>query len=280
MSVTSKGGHRHKKKLGQHFLQDGNIVRKIIDLAAILPGMPVLEIGPGNGVLTEALLRAGAAVTAIETDAELIPVLKQRFAGAFPDQFTLVPDDILKCDLPAILDYGNPDFSRFLVVANIPYNITTPIVFSLIDQRHLFSRAVLMVQDEVAVRLLAAPGSKNYGRLSVMVSLAAHIFSGFKVSPACFYPPPQVWSRVITLEFLTSRRCEMVDGQWLGEIVNRLFSQRRKKIVNPLLGCRLTLSRQQLVELLQHNGFSPDCRPETMSVDELCRLARLLAPHR
>ena len=268
--------HRFKKKLGQNFLHDANIARKIIDLAALTAGEPVFEIGPGNGFLTAFLLRAPAPVTAIETDTDLLPVLQQRFSTYQENEFNLVHGDVLKSDLEDELGDVYQRHGKICVVANIPYQITTPIIFLLIRYRHLFSRAVLMMQEEVAARILAAPGSKSYGRLSIMTSLFCQTMSGFTVSPSCFYPQPRVWSRVVSLHFLSQPSCQISDVEWLGGMIKRLFSQRRKKIINPLSNWKLTLERSQLAELLLQNGFSPDCRAETMTVSELCRLAELL----
>ena len=268
--------YRFKKKLGQNFLHDANIARKIIDLAALEVGEPVFEIGSGNGFLTAFLLGVPAPVTAIETDADLLPVLRQRFSTCQTNEFNLVHGDVLKSDLEGELGDVYQRHGKICVVANIPYQITTPIIFLLIRYRHLFSRAVLMMQEEVAARILAAPGSKSYGRLSIMTSLFCQTMPGFSVSPSCFYPQPRVWSRVVLLHFLSQPSCQISDVEWLGDLVKRLFSQRRKKIINPLSNWKLTLERSQLAELLLQNGFSPDCRAETMTVSELCRLAELL----
>jgi 16S rRNA (adenine1518-N6/adenine1519-N6)-dimethyltransferase len=268
--------YRFKKKLGQNFLHDANIARKIIDLAALTAGEPVFEIGPGNGFLTAFLLRAPAPVTAIETDTDLLPVLRQRFSTYQENEFNLVHGDVLKYDLEGELGDIFQRHGKICVVANIPYQITTPIIFLLIRYRHLFSRAVLMMQEEVAARILAAPGSKLYGRLSIMTSLFCQTMSGFSVSPSCFYPQPRVWSRVVLLRFLSQPSCRISDVEWLGGMIKHLFSQRRKKIINPLSNWKLTLERSPLAELLLQNGFSPDCRAETMTVSELCRLSELL----
>lgn len=271
--------HRFKKQLGQHFLHDANIARKIMELAALNPGEPVFEIGPGDGFLTSFLLQAGNPVTAIETDTDLLPILRQRFAVGRENTLHLIHGDVLKCDLEQELAAEFQRQGQHCVVANIPYQITTPIIFLLIRHRHLFSRAVLMMQAEVADRLLAVPGSKLYGRLSIMTSLFCRVNAGFSVSPRCFYPQPKIWSRVVSLDFFARPTSEISDIVWLGELVQRLFSQRRKKIINPLSHWKVNLERSQLTELLRQNEFSPDCRVETMGVGELCRLAELLMPY-
>ena len=227
-------GHRPKKSLGQHFLHDGNVARKIISLADLPPGELVLEIGPGSGFLTAFLLEAGARVVAVEADAALLPGLRQRFAAELDHRLTLVAADFLKLDLGALLAPRLAPGQRGCVVANIPYNITTPIIFSLIASRRLFSRAVLMVQEEVAVRLLAPPGSKLYGRLSVMTAVSCRVRDGFAVTPGCFRPPPRVRSRVVVLEFREQPLVGDAELPWLAAVVGRLFAQRRKKIINPL----------------------------------------------
>ncbi len=272
--------HRYKKKLGQHFLQDANIARKIIELAALTEGEPVFEIGPGNGFLTAFLLRASIRVTAVEMDAELLPGLRDRFVTGGGHGLNLVHGDVLKLDLEREFENVVQRHGKICVVANIPYQITTPIIFMLIRHHHLFSRAVLMMQAEVADRLLAGPGSKSYGRLSIMTSLFCRVHSGFSVSPGCFYPQPRVWSKVVMLSFLSRPSCQVADVVWLGDLVQRLFSQRRKKIINPLTDWRLNLERFQIEDLLRQNGFSPDCRAETMSVGEFCRLSNLLRQYR
>jgi 16S rRNA (adenine1518-N6/adenine1519-N6)-dimethyltransferase len=271
--------HRFKKKLGQHFLQDANIARKIIELASLTAGEPVFEIGPGNGFLTAFLLQASARVMAIETDADLLPGLRDRFATGCEHKLNLVHGDVLKLDLERKFGDIVHRHGKICVVANIPYQITTPIIFMLIRHRHLFSRAVLMMQAEVADRLLAGPGSKLYGRLSIMSSLFCRIHPGFSVSPGCFYPQPRVWSKVVLLSFLSQPSCQVADVVWLGNLVQRLFSQRRKKIINPLVDWRLNLGRSRIESLLRQNEFSPDCRVETMPVAEICRLSNLLQPY-
>ncbi len=270
--------HRHKKRLGQHFLQDGNIARKIISLAALSPGELVLEIGPGSGFLTAFLLDAGVRVVAVEADADLLSDLRLRFGAAGDRRFSLVAADFLKLDLEALLAPRLAAGERGCVVANIPYNITTPIIFSLIAARQLFSRAVLMVQEEVASRLLAPPGSRLYGRLSVMAAVYCRVRDGFAVAPGCFRPPPKVRSRVVAFAFRRQPLAAAEELPWLAALVNRLFTQRRKKIINPLCDWQLSLPRKALASRLREHGFSPDCRPESLSPDDFCRLARLLVP--
>ncbi len=268
---------RAKKRLGQHFLRDGGVISRITELAAPLAGVQVLEIGPGEGVLTRALLAAGARVTAVEADRDLIDPLQKRFRPELADgSLSLKEGDFLKLDLAQALAGRGPA----AVIANIPYQITTPIIFRLIRERHLFSRAILMMQEEVAVRLMAAPGSRDYGRLTVGVGLFCDLKTGFKVNPAAFSPPPRVWSRVVRFEFLAEPRYPVADPDLLERVLLALFSQRRKQIINPLKGIVTDLPREELAARLETAGFSPRIRPDQLAPGQLVRLANLLCEWR
>ncbi len=274
---------RAKKRLGQHFLRDVGIISRIIDLAAPQAGETVLEIGPGEGVLTKALLDCGAQVVAVETDKDLWQPLTQRFSSDetadFPaaagnrGKFHLEKGDFLKLDLEQFFLRDMGVSAPVAVVANIPYQITTPILFRLIKYRHLFSRAVLMMQEEVAARLLAAPGSRDYGRLTVGAGIHCDINPGFKVSPGAFSPPPKVWSRVLRFEFLAQPRYKVADQELFDRLLLTLFSQRRKQIINPLKGILTNLERDVICEKLVAAGFAPDARPATLTPEEMVRLA-------
>ncbi len=265
-----------KKRLGQHFLRDRQVISRIIDLAAPEPGESVLEIGPGEGVLTAALLESGARVVAVEADRDLWEPLERRFSPVSGADFSLQCGDFLKLDLDQVFAENQNLSIPVAVVANIPYQITTPILFRLIKYRHLFSRAILMMQEEVAARLLAEPGSRDYGRLTVGVGLYCDIDSGFKVSPSAFSPRPKVWSRVVRFEFLDQPRYPVADTAFFERLVNTLFSQRRKQIINPLKGLLTNLKREELSEKLVAAGFTPSDRPATLAPAELVRLADCL----
>ena len=265
-----------KKRLGQHFLRDRQVISRIIDLAAPKPGENVLEIGPGEGVLTAALLESGARVVAVEADRDLWEPLEKRFSSVSAADFSLQCGDFLKLDFDQVFAKNQNLSTPVAVVANIPYQITTPILFKLIKYRHLFSRAILMMQEEVAARLLAEPGSRDYGRLTVGVGLYCDIDSGFKVSPGAFSPRPKVWSRVVRLEFLDQPRYPVADTVFFELLVQTLFSQRRKQIINPLKGLLTNLKREELSEKLVAAGFTPSDRPATLAPDELVRLADCL----
>ena len=266
-----------KKRLGQHFLRDRQTISRIIDLAAPKPDESVLEIGPGEGVLTQALLESGARVLAVEADSDLWEPLENRFSPLSKDEFFLQRGDFLKTDLEQTFAESQNFSTPVAVIANIPYQITTPILFRLIKYRHLFSRAILMMQEEVAARLLAEVGSRDYGRLTVNVGLYCDIDAGFKVSPAAFSPRPKVWSRVVRFEFLDQPRYPVADPDLFERLVLTIFSQRRKQIINPLKGMLTNLKREELCEKLVAAGFEPTDRPATLSTAELVRLSDCLA---
>ena len=267
---------RPKKSLGQHFLRDRQVIDAILRLAKPKVAENVLEIGPGEGVLSEALLAAETHLIAVETDYRLWEPLAKRFAGRMEGNFLLERSDFLKCDLEALLGERRDRDGRFAVIANIPYQITTPILFTLVRYRRLFSRAILMMQEEVAARIMASPGSKDYGRLTLGIGLYCDVESGFKVSPSAFVPRPKVWSRVIRLKFRDQPRYPVADELWLEKIVALLFSQRRKKLINPLLGLLPNMERKQLIGLLATIDIDPDWRPDKLDPEAFVRLANYL----
>jgi 16S rRNA (adenine1518-N6/adenine1519-N6)-dimethyltransferase len=213
------------KRLGQNFLIDPNIVRKIVTLAEITPHDTVLEIGPGRGILTEALCKTEARVTAIEIDPRLHEYLGERQSDL--RNLTLVLDDAMAYPFDQ-LPVGT------IVVANLPYYISTPLLFRLLDGRERFSRLVLMLQNEVADRLVAKPGTSEYGVLSVMAQYAAEITKAFKVSAQCFRPRPEVGSAVVLLRTKKERGLQLEEEPQFAALVKAAFAHRRKTLVNSL----------------------------------------------
>ena len=255
------------KRLGQNFLIDPNIVRKIVSVAALSPNDSVLEIGPGRGILTTALCRAARRVTAIEIDSRLHSYVSTQLAGL--QNLHLVLGDALLYPIEN-LPTGT------IVVANLPYYISTPLLFRLLEQRNRFPRIVLMLQDEVAGRLIARPGMPDYGMLSVMAQYAANITKAFKVSPNCFRPRPEVDSAVVSLHTKGKPELPLEEERTFATLVKGSFAHRRKTLINSL---KDEGHHQEVVrDALQSLALSPTVRAEALSVAEFIALARLISP--
>jgi 16S rRNA (adenine1518-N6/adenine1519-N6)-dimethyltransferase len=253
------------KRLGQNFLIDPNIVRKIVALAELSPNDHVLEIGPGRGILTEALSRTAGHVTAIEVDSRLHAYLETKQAE--------LPNVELVCDDALAYPVENLPMGT-VVVANLPYYISTPVLFRLLDQRGRFPRMVLMLQDEVADRLVAQPGGSEYGVLSVMAQYAADITKAFRVSAQCFRPRPDVASAVVRLGMKECTRLSPKEEVTLRALVKAAFAHRRKTLVNSLRDEGYEL--HPVIQRLQRLDIALARRAETLSVEEFLRLALAL----
>ena len=253
------------KRLGQNFLIDPNIVRKIVALAELNPSDHVLEIGPGRGILTEALCHAAGRVTAVEVDPRLHAYLETR-QSELPN-VELVCEDALVYPVES-LPIGT------VVVANLPYCLSTPLLFRLLNQRGLIPRMVLMLQDEVADRLVAKPGGSEYGVLSVMAQYAAEITKSFRVSAQCFRPRPEVASAVVLLRTKDRTRLSQQEEAAFRVLVKAAFAHRRKTLVNSLRDEGYEL--HSVTETLQRLDIAPTRRAETLPVEDFLRLARAL----
>lgn len=251
------------KRLGQNFLIDPNIVRKIVALAELTSTDTVLEIGPGRGFLTDALCRASGHVTAIEVDPRLHAYLTER-PTRLPN-LTLVLDDAMTYPIEQ-LPIGT------IVVANLPYYLSTPLLFRLLDQHDCFPRMVLMLQNEVADRLAAKPGGSDYGVLSVMAQYAAEITKAFRVSAQCFRPRPEVGSAVVLLKTARQRALNRNEEPTFAALVKAAFAHRRKTLVNSLKD--QGYDQKQLTGTLEALALSPSLRAETLSIEQFMELAR------
>lgn len=249
-----------RKRFGQHYLVDDTIVDAIIEAVAPQAGDHILEIGPGGGVLTAALVASGAAVVAIEIDRDLAAVLASRYADV--PRFQLHIGDVLRFDLTLL---GTTP-RRWKVVGNLPYNISTPLIMRLLEHADRFRELTLMVQREVAERLAAGPGSPAYGRLSVMAQRRARIAIRLAVGPHSFAPPPKVDSAVVQLEPFDTRFDPILEDK-LALLVRDAFGARRKTIANAL---RSHLDRRLLVQC----NIDPGARAEVLAVDDFVTLAR------
>jgi 16S rRNA (adenine1518-N6/adenine1519-N6)-dimethyltransferase len=253
------------KRLGQNFLIDPNIVRKIVALAELKSSDHVLEIGPGRGILTEALCHVAGHVTAVEVDSRLHAYLESRQED-FPN-VELVCEDALVYPFES-LPMGT------VVVANLPYYISTPLLFRLLDQRDRFPRMVLMLQAEVADRLVAKPGGSDYGVLSVMAQYAAEITTSFRVSPQCFRPRPEVASAVVLLRTKERTRLSRQEEVAFRALVKSAFAHRRKTLVNSLRD--EGYDQNSVIGSLQSLSLSLTTRAETLSMDHFIELTSLI----
>jgi 16S rRNA (adenine1518-N6/adenine1519-N6)-dimethyltransferase len=263
--VSIPGPPPPNKRLGQNFLIDPNIVRKIVSLAELGLSDHVLEIGPGRGILTEALCHAAGRVTAVEVDPRLHAYLENRQAEL--PNVELVCEDALVYPLESL-----PPGS--IVVANLPYYISTPLLFRLLDQRCRFPRLVLMLQAEVADRLVAKPDGSDYGVLSVMAQYAADITKSFRVSAQCFRPRPEVASAVVLLRTNAETRLSQQEEVAFRALVKAAFAHRRKTLVNSLRDEGYELPR--VAGTLQRLEIGPTRRAETLSVEDFLRLTLAL----
>lgn len=257
-------GLRAKKKFGQNFLINEQVVRGIAREAQVGPGDLVLEIGPGIGTLTQALAETGAQVKSVEIDRTLLPVLAKTLEGY--DNVEIVPGDVLKVDLGAVTKHR-----PFTVAANLPYYITTPIIFALLEEDLPLQRLVVMVQEEVAERMIASPGGKDYGPLSLALQYYSRPRLAIPVPARDFMPAPRVDSMVVVCE---KREHPAVDvpAKVFFRVVKAAFSQRRKMLSNCLKN--LGLSGDQVQQLLAEAGIDGKRRGESLTMEEFGNLAR------
>jgi 16S rRNA (adenine1518-N6/adenine1519-N6)-dimethyltransferase len=225
----SEHAHRPRKRFGQHFLHDPGILRRIVAAIAPRPGQHIVEIGPGEGAMTLPLLREAGKLTAIELDRDLIEPLRDKARGI--GELAIVHADVLTVDFTALAQGGT-----IRLVGNLPYNISTPILFHCLDHAAAIADMHFMLQKEVVDRMAAAPGSKTYGRLSVMLQLRCAVEPLLKVPPGAFRPPPKVDSAVVRLTPLPASALPEVDFAAIGNIVRAAFGQRRKTLSNALSG--------------------------------------------
>ena len=267
-------GYHAKKRLGQHFLVDPEIIHKIVDLAGFQDSDRVLEIGPGQGALTLPLARTVRHVVAVEKDAHLVNALQTRLKRAGITNVTLINHDILTWDFR---DIGSPSSTRILVIGNLPYNISSPVLEKLIKNRNLIGRAVLMFQLELAKRLTASPGGKAYGAMTLWVKYHAHPRPLLEVSKDAFNPKPKVDSMVIELDFERPHPGRLLNNErYFKKIVKDAFSHRRKTMVNSLKGMSPSWDRETLLEVMKKCGIDPGRRAETLDIDDfLCLSAAL-----
>ena len=256
------------KKLGQNFLIKRGIVDEIVHAAELTVGEPVLEVGPGIGTLTQGLAQSGADVTAIELDRRLLEVLDTTLASY--DNVRIIHGDVLKLDVPTIMNH-----KPFKVVANLPYYITTPIIMSLLESKLPIERLVVMVQKEVALRMIAKPGTKAYGALSVAVQYYTEPDIVLDVPPKSFLPAPAVTSSVIRCVLRDKPPVDVIDEKLFFRVVKAGFAQRRKTFSNTMKTTGLT--RDRIEELLAKANIDGQRRGETFTLQEFADVANAWA---
>jgi 16S rRNA (adenine1518-N6/adenine1519-N6)-dimethyltransferase len=259
--------------MGQYFLTDPNVGAMILRRGAFDPLDIIVEIGAGLGALTVPLALHAKQVLAVEPDRRIALLLKNELLASGVSNVTIIEKDILKCDIEAMAEASD---RRLTVVGNLPYHISSQVLILLINSRKFIDRAVLMFQKEVAERLLAKPGSKAYGRLSVLIQYCASIYAMGHVGASSFYPRPKVDSEVVGMRFLDSIPFPAANEAFLFEVIRTAFGKRRKMLKNALMSGDLGLGSPQLSEALERAHIDPRRRAETLNVEEFVRLANLL----
>jgi len=250
--------HRAKKRFGQHFLHDQNIIHRIITAIDPKRHQTIIEIGPGKGALTFPLLEHLDTLHVLELDRDLAQALSKKYAAK--------KNIVVHCVDALSYDFREISNQHLHIVGNLPYNISTPLIFHLLRYHHSIDDMVFMLQEEVVDRICATPGNKDYGRLSVMVQAHCHAEKLFTVNPGAFSPPPKVMSAIIKLKPGDRFLKEINDPPGFAHIVKLAFSQRRKTLRNCLKGA---LEKNQIIDL----GIVPGARAETLSVDDFIQLA-------
>ncbi|MGG3279019.1 16S rRNA (adenine(1518)-N(6)/adenine(1519)-N(6))-dimethyltransferase RsmA [Paenibacillus solani] len=273
--IIARHGFSFKKSLGQNFLIDQNILSKIVEAAGLDKDKGALEIGPGIGALTEKLAQTAGVVRAVEIDQRLIPILEEVLEPY--ENVKVHHGDVLKVDLHELFHREFAGVSKVSVVANLPYYVTTPILMKLLEEKLPLENIVVMIQKEVAERMAAAPGSKDYGSLSIAVQYYSEPKLVCIVPHTVFIPQPNVASAVIRLAVREEPPVRVEDEGFFFEVVQASFAQRRKTIANNLKGRFFPgEGRERLEQLLQEAGIEPSRRGETLSIEEYARLSNVL----
>ncbi|MBO8164865.1 MAG: 16S rRNA (adenine(1518)-N(6)/adenine(1519)-N(6))-dimethyltransferase RsmA [Brevibacillus sp.] len=273
--LLEKYGFSFKKSLGQNFLIDPNILHNIVAVAELTKDKAALEIGPGIGALTEQLCRTAGQVLAIEIDQRLLPILSDSLAVY--DNVQVVHGDVLKLDVKRLMAEYLPAYDKVSVVANLPYYVTSPILMKLLEERLPLEHIVVMIQKEVAERIAAGPGSKDYGSLSVAVQFYAVAEVAMTVPASVFIPRPHVDSAVLKLTMRDRPAVEVADEGLFFRVVRASFGQRRKTLYNNLLGNLFGKDQRDLVTaVLKAADIDPSRRGETLSLAEFARLANVI----
>lgn len=270
LEILEQNGLYTKKKFGQNFLIDQNILTSIVSKAEINKGVNVIEIGPGIGSLTEHLLENANHVISYEIDNTLIPILTKQFSCY--DNFTLINKDVLEADIASdIKEHFDPSLPVY-VVANLPYYITTPIIMHLLENVPEVSRYAVMVQLEVANRIVANKGGKDYNNLTISINYRAKTYKAINVSRNVFMPKPNVDSAVVIFDIYKERPYKVNNEEFFFSLIRKAFANRRKTLVNNL-NQGYNLSKDDIINLLLSLGFDPNVRSEALSIEQFVLLS-------
>ena len=274
--IIERHGFTFKKSFGQNFLTDTNILNKIVNAADLTDEVGVIEIGPGIGALTEFIARKAKKVVAYEIDPRLIPILAETLAPY--DNVKVIHQDILKADVASMIEEEFKDVKEIAVVANLPYYITTPILMGLIEKKLPIDRYVTMMQKEVAERLSAKPGSKDYNALSIAVQYYTEAKIALTVPKTVFIPAPNVDSAILKMVRREAPLVEVEDEEWFFKTMHSSFVHRRKTLMNNLQAAFGKESKPEIEKLLAQAEISPTIRGEALSIEEFAKLADALLP--
>lgn len=273
IEMIKKYNFAFQKKYGQNFLVDSHVLDKIISAAGVTKEDVVLEIGPGFGTMTQYLAEAAREVIAVEIDKTLIPILQDTLGDY--DNVTLINEDILKIDIADVVQEKNGG-RPIKVVANLPYYITTPIIMGLFESHVPLENITVMVQKEVAQRMQAGPGTKDYGALSLAVQFYAEPYIVANVPPNCFIPRPNVGSAVIRLTKWENPPVPVKDEKFMFSLIRASFNQRRKTLQNSLVNGSIGVTKEQVVFALEQMGLSLTIRGEALTLEQFAVLSDLL----
>jgi 16S rRNA (adenine1518-N6/adenine1519-N6)-dimethyltransferase len=277
--ILEKYGFSFKKSLGQNFLIDTNILNRIVDHAELTEESAAIEVGPGIGALTEQLAKRSKKVMAFEIDQRLLPILEDTLAPY--ENVKIIHQDVLKADVQKYIDEELAGVKDIMVVANLPYYVTTPILMKLIEEKLPIRGIVSMLQKEVAERIAAKPGTKEYGSLSIAIQYYTVAETVMIVPKTVFIPQPNVDSAVIRLTFRDQPAVQVKDETFFFQVTRASFAQRRKTILNNLTS-QLPDGKQKKQEILAalgEAGIGESRRGETLSIEEFALLSDTLHPH-
>ncbi|MBY0124471.1 16S rRNA (adenine(1518)-N(6)/adenine(1519)-N(6))-dimethyltransferase RsmA [Bacillus sp. S/N-304-OC-R1] len=277
-AILEKYGFSFKKSLGQNFLIDTNILRRIVDHAELSEESAAIEIGPGIGALTEQLAKRSKKVVAFEIDQRLLPILQETLEP-YPN-IKIIHEDVLKADVKGMIETELQGIKDIMVVANLPYYVTTPIIMKLLEDKLPIRGIVCMLQKEVADRISAKPGTKDYGSLSIAIQYYTEAETVMIVPKTVFIPQPNVDSAVIRLTKRDKPAVSVQDEEFFFQIIRASFAQRRKTLLNNLTS-HLRDGKQKkedILAALEKAGIEPGRRGETLSIEEFARLSDSLSP--